>query len=97
MSKIVIEKNPSKHRLHELNVLNWPIWTKEVSKFPWRYEEQEICYFLEGDVIVKPDDENPVRVGKGDLVTFPKGLSCSWDILKDVKKHYNFGELNVKF
>jgi hypothetical protein len=28
--------------------------------------------------------------GKGDFVTFPKGLSCIWDIKEPVKKHYNF-------
>jgi uncharacterized cupin superfamily protein len=25
---------------------------------------------------------------KGDLVTFPEGMSCTWKIRKDVKKHY---------
>jgi uncharacterized cupin superfamily protein len=29
-------------------------------------------------------------VGKGDLVKFPVGLECTWKILKDVKKHYQF-------
>jgi uncharacterized cupin superfamily protein len=28
--------------------------------------------------------------GKGDLVTFPKGMSCVWEIHGDVKKHYRF-------
>ena len=28
--------------------------------------------------------------GKGDFVTFPKGLSCIWDIKAPVRKHYNF-------
>jgi len=31
-----------------------------------------------------------VTFGKGDLVTFPRGLSCTWDIRNPVKKHYNF-------
>ena len=77
-------------RLEELGVSDWPIWTKEASEFPWSYDAQETCYFLEGDVIVTPDGEEPVNMGKGDLVTFPKGMSCTWNIGKDVKKHYQF-------
>jgi uncharacterized cupin superfamily protein len=32
-----------------------------------------------------------VEVGQGDLVTFPQGMSCTWKIRKDVRKHYRFG------
>ena len=38
-----------------------------------------------------PKGGEPVRMGKGDLVTFPRGMSCEWDIRGSVKKHYNFG------
>ncbi|NET86216.1 MAG: cupin domain-containing protein, partial [Moorea sp. SIO1F2] len=27
----------------------------------------------------------------GDLVTFPAGMSCTWKILSNVRKHYQFG------
>ena len=90
MSKIKIERNPDKNRLEELGVSDWPVWTKEVSEFPWSYDAQETCYFLEGDVVVTPDGKEPVKMGKGDLVTFPKGMSCKWNIGRDVKKHYQF-------
>ena len=52
--------------------------------------EQEICYFLEGGVTVETKEES-VTFGKGDLVTFPQGLSCTWNIKRAVKKHYKFG------
>jgi len=68
----------------------WPIWTKEESEFPWSYDSSETCYFLEGDVIVTPDGGEPVRVGAGDLVTFLKGMSCTWKVQKAVRKHYTF-------
>jgi hypothetical protein len=29
-------------------------------------------------------------MGSGDLVIFPKGMKCTWEIREDVKKHYNF-------
>lgn len=91
MNQIIIERNPSAQRLEELGVYSWDIWTKEVSTFPYEYDEQEMCYFLEGDVIVTPDGGKSVVIGKGDLVTFPKGMSCTWEIRKPVRKHYLFG------
>jgi uncharacterized protein len=90
VKEIQVERNPSQERLTALGVSEWSIWTKEVSKFPWTYDAQETCYFLEGEVVVTPDGGKPVKVGKGDLVIFPKGMSCTWDIRKPVRKHYLF-------
>jgi len=91
VTQIKIERNPSEERLKELGISDWPIWTKEASEFPWTYDAQETCYFLKGDVVVTPDGGEPVEMSKGDLVTFPAGMSCTWKISKDVKKHYQFG------
>ena len=74
-----------------LGVFEWPIWTKEVSEFPWFYDEPETCYLLEGEVVVTPEDGEPVTIKQGDFVTFPAGMTCDWKILKAVKKHYSFG------
>lgn len=87
---INIERQPAPERLRELGVTNWAIWTKAASEFPWSYDNSETCYFLEGEVIVTPEHGGPVHMGKGDLVTFPTGMSCTWKILQDVKKHYRF-------
>jgi len=92
MAEIKIEHDPPEDRLAELGVKEWPIWTKEISEFPWSYDEPETCYFLEGDVVVTPDDGEPVEVGKGDLVTFPSGMHCTWNVRQPVRKHYIFGE-----
>jgi len=89
--EIKIESSPDKSRLKSLNVFDWPIWTKEISEFPWGYDTQETCYFLEGEVIVTPENQSPVKLNKNDLVIFPSGMKCTWKILKDVKKHYKFG------
>ncbi|MDX1388235.1 MAG: cupin domain-containing protein [Acidobacteriota bacterium] len=91
MAEIKIEKNPSPEKMTEVGVTSWPIWTKEVSTFPWSYSESETCYFLEGEVVVTPEGREAVTVGKGDLVTFPAGMSCTWDVRRPVKKHYTFG------
>lgn len=89
MSTIKVEKNPDPARLEALGVFKWPIWTKEVSEFPWTYDTEETCYFLEGEVTVTPEGGEPVTVGKGDLVTFPKGMQCRWKITQPVRKHYH--------
>lgn len=87
--KVLVEK-PTGKKLKDLGVETWPIWMKEASTFDWYYDEKETCYFLEGEVTVKtPDGE--VSFGKGDLVTFPEGLQCVWNIKKAVKKNYKFG------
>lgn len=91
MPQIKIEHNPDEERLQALGVAAWHIWTKEVSEFPWSYADEETCYFLQGDVIVTTVDGEVVEMGQGDLVTFPRGLSCTWQIRQDVKKHYRFG------
>ena len=91
MSRIKVERRPNPERLKELGVNQWPIWTKEASEFPWTYDEPETCYFLEGEVTVTGEDGETATMGKGDLVTFPEGMSCTWKISKDVRKHYRFG------
>ena len=87
--KIRIEKVDN-NALKALGVFGWPIWEKEVSAFDWHYDEKEVCLFLEGEVTVKTPFET-VSFGKGDLVTFPAGLSCTWHVTHPVRKHYKFG------
>lgn len=89
---ILVEKHASPMKLEVLGVYDWPIWKKEASRFPWTYHRQETCYFLRGKVIVTPATGEPVAMGRGDLVTFPKGMECSWEILEDVEKHYSFDD-----
>ncbi|MCB1866135.1 MAG: cupin domain-containing protein [Chromatiales bacterium] len=90
MQPILYERRPAPGKLDVMGVDDWPIWEKEVSVFPWTYDAQETCYILKGHVIVTPDGGEPVELGAGDLVTFAKGLSCTWDIREPIKKHYSF-------
>ncbi|MEM7793247.1 MAG: cupin domain-containing protein [Cyanobacteria bacterium P01_C01_bin.118] len=91
MSKIQINHQPSQSELDNIGIFSWPIWEKEASEFPWHYDEAETCYLLEGKVTITPNGEEPVTIGKGDLVTFPAGMSCTWHIKVAVRKHYSFG------
>lgn len=91
MSKIIVEHNPEQVTLNAMGVNDWPIWEKEASTFPWHYDEKETAYILEGEVTVTPSDGKPVSFAAGDLVIFPAGMSCTWEIKKDLSKHYSFG------
>ncbi len=87
--KIKIEK-PDPEWLRKHGVSAWPVWEKEASKFDWYYDTTEVCYILKGKAIVTTPDGERVEIGKGDLVTFPAGLSCTWEIVEDISKHYTF-------
>lgn len=80
----------NKEQLEKMGVFEWPVWEKEVSRFNWHYDDIEECFFLEGKVTVETQDGKSVHFGKGDFVTFPKGLSCAWHVKEPVRKHYNF-------
>lgn len=91
MTRIIVEHAADDARLKALGVSGWPVWSKEVSVFPWTYDAAEVAYVLEGEVVVTPDGDEPVKLGPGDLVTFPAGMSCTWEVRKPLRKHYRPG------
>lgn len=90
-ANISVISQPTPDQLAALGVFDWSIWQKEVSEFPWTYDDSETCYFLAGEVTVIPDGGEVVTMGTGDLVTFPAGMSCIWIVKQPVTKHYRFG------
>lgn len=90
MSGIIVER-PDESKLKELGVDSWPIWEKEVSRFDWSYGDKETCFILEGSARVEPEGGEAVEFGAGDLVIFPQGMNCIWDITSSIRKHYKMG------
>jgi uncharacterized protein len=86
MANIIVKKASDEEVIESTR---WPIWEKEPSEFDWHYNEEEICYIIEGEAIVKTNDEE-FTFKKGNIVIFPKGLSCRWHIKTAIKKHYLF-------
>ena len=80
----------SKEKIQKLGILDWPIWSCEISEFDWKYDDRETCYLLEGAVEVVSEHET-VKFSAGDYVIFPKGLECRWRVTSPVRKHYLFG------
>jgi uncharacterized protein len=69
---------------------SWPIWTCEASSFEWGYDDTETCLILEGEVMLEALGKE-WHFGAGDWVVLPKGLACRWNVIKAVRKHYQFG------
>lgn len=68
----------------------WDCWEKEESEFPWKYYATETCLILKGSATIKDHTGYELRIGEGDLVTFPKGLECTWKIHFRIEKKYTF-------
>jgi uncharacterized cupin superfamily protein len=90
MSRIVKER-PDTARLKELAIEQWSPWQCEPSNFPWEYDDKETAYVFEGKVTVETEDGDTIEFGAGDLVTFPKGLKCTWTVHEKIRKVYRFG------
>ena len=90
METIQVDHNPVESKIKALGIKTWPIWTCEVSEFPWTYDTKETCLILEGEVMVTPDGGQSVTIKAGDLVVFPSGMSCHWNVVKPIRKHYQF-------
>jgi uncharacterized cupin superfamily protein len=90
MSRIEVRRDPDPAHLRSLGVEQWPVWEKDVSEFPWTYDATETCYIIEGEASVTPQGGMTVLIGRGDLVTFPAGMSCTWKIRRNIRKHYSF-------
>lgn len=89
--EIEVISQPDESFLQKKGVFSWGTWGCGVSKFPWTYDQSESCYLLAGKVTVTPTDgRKPVTVGEGDFVTFPAGMSCTWDVTEAVNKHFMF-------
>lgn len=88
---IQLHPAPTPAQLSELGVEDWPTWGTGIARFPWTYDVEETCYLLEGEVVVTPEGGAPVTLRAGDWVTFPAGMSCTWDVRRPLRKHYRFG------
>lgn len=82
-------KKPTEEEMK--NAENWPMWSKEISEFPWNYSEKETCLILKGRAEVETSDGEKVEFSAGDFVIFPSGISCTWRIIEPIEKRYNFG------
>ena len=92
MVKILIKSPCSASVIIQYGIKNWPIWECEPRHFSWKYFEKEICLIIEGEAKIMTEKGESYLIKSGDLVEFPEGLSCEWQIIKSLKKHFRVGE-----
>ena len=83
----ILVKKPTETEIIEMQ--KCPTWGCDVSTFDWFYSEQETALIIDGKVTVGYGDKS-ITLTKGDYVTFPKNLSCTWHVTKPLNKHYKF-------
>jgi uncharacterized protein len=88
MAQIKIKKM-SLDEAKKLGIDSWSKWECEPDTFDWEYADQETAYVFEGDVIVTSGDEE-AHISENMLVSFPKGMKCTWKVQKTIKKVYTF-------
>lgn len=89
MGRIAVSQ-PDEEELDKLNISSWSPWECEKSVFDWQYDQEEWCYIFEGRFKIKTEAGDEIEAKKGDLVKFPKGLKCTWNIYDKVRKVYIF-------
>lgn len=88
MDKIIM-KEMSIQEAQKIGIDNWETWECEASVFDWEFEELEVCYFFEGNVVVTAENEE-AHIKEGMLVSFPKGMKCTWNVSKKIRKAYTY-------
>ena len=88
MHKVIIRKMQSEEK-EDKCIHNWPEWSTGVSRFDWFYDTDEFCLITEGEAVIETEKAK-YTIKAGDFVFFPKGLSCVWDVKKQLTKHYSY-------
>ena len=89
--KVLISSPCSASVIIQYGIKSWPIWECEPSKFQWRYDDREICFIIEGQATIRTKKDEVYFIKSGDLVEFPSGLDCEWEVNKRITKHYRLG------
>ena len=88
MKKMHVRK-PAKSEIDGTDT--WGTWSHAVATFTWSYDEKETCYILEGEANVTDSEGNNIQFTAGDWVIFEQGVTCTWNITKNIRKKYRFG------
>jgi uncharacterized cupin superfamily protein len=90
--EIQVFTNVDEDFLSKRRVRQWDIWESSSvpsNKFDYTYEKTEAVYILEGEAVVTPKDGRKAVVLKPNVfASFPKGLSCVWEVKTPVRKFY---------
>ena len=71
--KVLITSPCSASTIIKYGIKSWPIWECEPSKFPWNYDDKEICLIIEGQAKISTNKGHIYFIKAGDLFEFPAG------------------------
>ena len=83
--KVLISSPCSASVIIQYGIKSWPIWECKPSKFQWNYDDKEICLIIEGQAKISTQNGDIYVIKAGDLVVFPAGLNCEWEVTKVLK------------
>ena len=64
------------------------IWECSPGRWQRTIMQEEFAHFLCGSATFFPEDGEPVDIGAGDTVWFPRNSRGTWEIREDVRKVY---------
>jgi len=63
-------------------------WSVQPSRFRWLFERTETAIVLEGAVTITQEGGPTLRIGPGDLVSFPRGTVTIWEVHAPLRKSF---------
>jgi uncharacterized cupin superfamily protein len=91
---VTVRSDMTQEEMQAKRIPFWPVWEKDSGMSPVYYEFEENCYIVEGEAIITPSaysDADAIHVKAGDFITLPQGLTVRWEIVKPLKKHFQWG------
>jgi|GEM_PF-124863 len=75
--------------LARLGCKDWPTWQSSPRDIKAAYDRTEVCHVTAGEVHIE-HAAGSVTVEAGHMLILPKGLACTWHVVKPVEKHYSY-------
>ena len=69
-------------------VLYAGMFTAAPSRFRYTFAGDESLHVLDGDVEIELDGGPAVRLGPGEIASFPKGASSTWTVHRPLRKFF---------
>lgn len=64
------------------------IWQGEPGSHSVNYSEEEVCFLLQGKVVIHDQHGESITLSKGDMFAIPAGFSGVWQTVETAKKLY---------
>ena len=62
------------------------VWDCTAGRFTWHYNKDETLVVISGEAFITNEKGEERRLGPGDIVFFPAGVSCTWRVTKYIRK-----------